>query len=235
MLDASVSVPHALRKQLAQQSGGRRSELEKADRLAHELVARRAATHDVAHAPVAHQQHLLLARGLLRGVEQEAVRMQRAHQPRQHRGRAEDVGVHDQHVAVERVTRRPQREDRPFAEARVGDTADGDAVDWTGECGAHLGIAETRHHDRVTHAGLREALQQPAQQARAADLDEALRPTAGRVQQALADAGGENDGGHRALPRTAPSALRKPSRSEGRSAPMLATRNASFANQPCPS
>ena len=161
--------------------------------------------------------------------------MRRAHQPRQHRGRAEDVGVHDQHVAVERVTRRPQGQDRPFPEARVGDTAHGDAVDRAGERVAHLRVAEARHHDRVAHAGLREPLQQAAQQARAADLDEALRPAAGRVQQTLADAGGEDDGGHRALPSAVPSALRKPSRSEGRSAPMLATRNASFANQPWPS
>ena len=235
MLDAGVARLHPTGRAARAGAGQLRAELQEPDRFAHQarIPARRRARCCVRGRP--HQQHLLLAGVLLARIEQEAVGVPGRHEPRQHRARAEHVGIHDQHGTIERVARRPQGEDRAFPEPRVGEATNGDAVDRTGERGAHLLGSEARDHHRLAHPGIREALQQPAQQALAADLDQALGSAARGVQQALADPGGEDDGRHPAPPSTSPSATRNPSRSARRSAPMFATRNASFANHPCPS
>src|SRR5262249_3007407 len=204
--------------------------------LAHELVPRRTAAYDVANAAVAHQQHLLLPGVLLPGVEQEAVRVRRADEASEHVRRAEHVGVHDEHSAVERLPRRPQREDGALAEAHVRHTAHGDAGDARRQRCAHAIVAEAGDHDRVAHTGSGEAVEEPMEQAASGDLDETLRPAARRAEEALADSRGKDDGGHDpGAPSTSLRAYRKRVKSPRPRAPMFATRKASLANAPWPS
>ena len=74
------------------------------------------------------------------------------------------------------------------------------------------------------------------QEASPGDLDQTLRRAARRAEETLADAGGEDDGGHAVGASSAsPSAARKRVKSPRESAPMFATRNASLANAPWPS
>jgi hypothetical protein len=119
--------------------------------------------------------------------------VRRADEAVEHHLRTEDVRVHDQHRPVERVPRRPQREDRTLAEARVGHTAHVDAEHPRRQRGAHEIVPEAGDHHRLAHAGGREAIQQPEQQAAPGDLDQTLRRAARRAEETLANAGGEDD------------------------------------------
>ena len=87
--------------------------------------------------------------------------------------------------------------------------------------------------DRFLHAGRRDSLEQPLEEASSAHLDQTLRPSPRMAEQALADPRGEEHGRHPAS--TAPSASRKRVKSAAVRCPMLATRKISRARRPCPS
>src|SRR5262249_10141362 len=135
--------------------------------------------------------------------------------------------------SIEHLACGPEREDGTFAVAGIGEPADADLPRPIPDRGAKRLLAEAGDDDGVVDARAPETLEQPHDEALPPDLDETLRTPARHGEQALADAGGQEDGGHD--PSTAPSASRKRSKSTGARCPMFATRKISAASRPCPS
>ena len=147
--------------------------------------------------------------------------------------RAEHVGVHHEDRPGERSARRPEGENRSFAVARVGEDTDTEARGRRIEGGAHRFRPEAHDDRHIIHPGRRERVEQAAEQALSADLDEAFWPSAGPAVQAFANASGEQDRRH--APSTAASASRKLTKSASVKCPMFATRKMSCASRPWPS